>query len=289
MSPWLNRMLVMVIVAATVQVAHAGLSSRVLREGVEFTARKFGKEVAEEGIEKLSKKMAGLAAKHGDEVVSAAFSKVGPRAGKLVSEAGEQADVALRMLARHGDEGIGLVTRPASLRMISQFGDDGADAILRHGAIGEQLIGEFAEGGVKALNNVTAQNGRRLAMLAGDGALKPPLIDVICSHGDRACEFIWKNKGALAAGTTLAVFLANPEPFLDGTVQLTEIVADTAVRPLAEEAGRHYGGTMILAGLLIATLIFAARLWLKRGIWGLAGGWLIRRGKSYFDQPPSKN
>jgi hypothetical protein len=282
-------MLVLSIVATIGQVANAGISSRVVREGVEFTARKFGKEVAEEGLEKLSTKMAGLAAKHGDEVVSVAFSKVGPRAGKLASEAGEQADVALRMLARHGDEGISLVTRPASLKMISQFGDDGAEALLRHGAVGEQLIGEFAEGGVKALNKVTAQNGRRLAMLAGDNALKPQLIDVICNHGDRACEFIWKNKGALAAGTTLAVFLANPEPFLDGTVQLTEIVADAAVRPLAEEAGRHYGGTMVLAGLLIASLIFAARLWFKRGIWGLAGGWLIRRGKSYFDQPSSKN
>eukprot|EP00456_Euglypha_rotunda_P031633 TRINITY_DN245_c0_g1_i3.p1 TRINITY_DN245_c0_g1~~TRINITY_DN245_c0_g1_i3.p1 ORF type:complete len:300 (-),score=54.01 TRINITY_DN245_c0_g1_i3:612-1412(-) len=179
--------------------------------------------------------------------------------------------------------------RPSSLKLISKFGDDGADALLRHGTVGEQLIGEFAEGGVKALNQVTAQNGRRLAMLAGDGVVKPQLIDVVCRHGDRACEFIWKNKGALAAGTTMAVFLANPEQFLDGTVQLTEIVADAAIRPLAEEAGRHYGGTIVLMGLLTASLIFAARLWLKRGLWGFAGGWLIRRGRSYFHQPPSRN
>lgn len=284
-----KALLLVLTVALVAQSAEAGVSSRVLREAVEFTVRKFGKEVAEEGVEKLSKKMAGLAAKHGDEVVSAAFTKIGPRAGKLVSEAGEQADVALRMLARHGDEGIALATRPSSLKLISKFGDDGADALLRHGTVGEQLIGEFAEGGVKALNQVTAQNGRRLAMLAGDGVVKPQLIDVVCRHGDRACEFIWKNKGALAAGTTMAVFLANPEQFLDGTVQLTEIVADAAIRPLAEEAGRHYGGTIVLMGLLTASLIFAARLWLKRGLWGFAGGWLIRRGRSYFHQPPSRN
>ena len=147
----------------------ASVTSRVIREAVEYTSRKFGKEVAEVGVEKLSSRMAWLASKHGDDVVSAAFRKVGPKASRILTEAGEQADTAVRLLARHGDEGASLAMRPSSLNLISRFGDEGADALVRHGNVGETLIGQFAEGGVKALNQVTPQNGRRLAMLAGDG------------------------------------------------------------------------------------------------------------------------
>ena len=186
---------VVLAILAIAKPSEASVASKIVREAVEFTARKFGKEVAEEGLEKLTSRMASLAAKHGDEVVSAAFRKVGPKAGRVISEAGEQADVALRLLARHGDDGVSLAMRPASLKMISRFGDDGAEALLRHGTVGEQVIGQFAEGGVKALTQLTSQNGRRLAMLANEGVLKPQLIDVVCRHGDRACEFDLKSRG----------------------------------------------------------------------------------------------
>ena len=71
-------------------------------------------------------------------------------------------------------------------------------------------------------------------MLAADGQLKPELFPVIIRYGDQACAFLWENKGALAVGTALTAFIVAPGEFLDGTQKLTEVIAEAAVRPLAE-------------------------------------------------------
>ncbi|MBC7819949.1 MAG: hypothetical protein IAG10_23955 [Planctomycetaceae bacterium] len=213
----------------------AGVASKVVKEAFEFTTKRFGKEVAEEGVERLSTRMTQLAAKHGDEVVSAAFRKIGPRAGRIASEAGEQADIALRLLAQHGDEAVTVASRASARQLVSQYGDDAATALVRHGTVGEGVVSQFAENGAKALAQITPQNGRRLAMLADDGALSTPLLDVVAKYGDRACQFIWQNKGALAVGATLVTFLAAPEDFMSGTAQLTEVVAEHVVTPVASQ------------------------------------------------------
>ena len=254
--------------------AEAGIVSGAVREAVEFAAKKFGKEVAEEGVEKLTSRVASLAAKHGDEVVTAAFRKVGPRASKLVGEAGEHGDVALRLLARHGDDGAALMMRPGALKMISRYGNDGTEALLRHGAVGEKVIEQFAEGGAKALSKVSPQSGRRLAMLADEGLMKPELMDVICRHGDKACDFLWRQRNSLAIGATMAAFVANPEPFLDGTVQLTKVVADTAIRPVTEGVASHLGGMLLVIGIVVIALLVVLFDWQKRSrspIWRTAG------------------
>ncbi len=219
------------------QVASAGVTFKVVQESVEFIARKFGKEVAEEGIERLSKRMSQLAVQHGDEVVSAAFRRVGPVAGRVAQEAAENSGIALRLLGRYGDDAVELAVKPRSLKLIAQYGDDAAESLVRHGTVGEGLVETFAESGAKALAKVTPQSGRRIAMLASDKAIQDPVMDVIAKYGDPACEFLWRNKLALATGAAMTTFLVNPEPFLNGTIQLSEIVADTAIRPLAEEAG----------------------------------------------------
>ena len=51
----------------------------------------------------MAGKMTRLAASHGDEVVVGAFKKVGPRAGRVASEAGEHGGIALKIMAKHGD------------------------------------------------------------------------------------------------------------------------------------------------------------------------------------------
>jgi hypothetical protein len=263
--------------------SYADVTTKAVQEALEFTARRFGKEVAEEGIEKLGKKMTTLAAKHGDEVVTAAFKKIGPRAGQLANAAGDQADVALRVLARYGDDGVSLATKPGCLKLVSQFGDDGAAALLRHGTVGEQVIGQFAEGGVKALSNVSAQSGRRLAMMAGEDVLKPELMDVICRHGDKACDFIWRNKGALAVGTTLAAFVAAPESFIEGTSQLTGIIANSVAQPiaevpkvLAEGVARSLSTLAFVVGMFVLAITVLLRNTTKQRL--MKGAWYVFRG-----------
>ena len=161
-------------------VSHAGVGSKVVQEAMEYTARKFGKEVAEEGVERVSSRMAGLAAKHGDELVSAAFRKAGPQAGRL----------------------------------------------------------------------------------------------------------------ALAVGATLTTFVTSPEEFLNGTAQLTGIVADAAVRPIAEipkvGLAETLGSVTGLIGFMSLTVI-GLGVWLlwnpDRRRWAFRtarGGFLLMRVSSFF-------
>jgi hypothetical protein len=239
--------------------AQAGVRSKLVSEAAEFVSKKFAKEATEEGVERLSARMLRLAAQHGDDVVATAFKRVGPRAGKVVTEAGEHGGIALRLLAKHGDDALPLVTKPAVLKSVARYGDDATTAILKHGSVGEHLVERFAKEGAEALAKVTPQNGRRLAMMAAEGSLKPELMNVVTRYGDDACEFIWRNKKGLAAGAVLATFIASPEPYLEGTRQLVSTLAEAAVKPLAEvpqvvaaQAAANTNWTPIVAGLLIA-------------------------------------
>jgi hypothetical protein len=246
--------------------AEAGAMTKALREAMQYVGKKFGREVAEEGAERVSIRLTRLAAKHGEEAVSKAFRKVGPRAGRLVEQAGDQGGIAVRLLAKHGDEAIPLIGRSTALTTVARYGDEAAAAIIKHGTVGEQLVGEFAKEGAEALAKVTPQNGRRLAMLAAEGHLRPELMQVVSRYGDRACDFIWRNKKSLVLGTALTAFVTQPGPFLDGTQKLTAVVADATVKPLVVGVANNTNWTLI-GTLVTAIVAIAGYLWASsRGI-----------------------
>jgi hypothetical protein len=62
----------------------------------------------------------------------------------------------------------------------------------------------------------------------------PELLGVLEKYGNPACDFVWRNKGALTLTAAAGAFLADPEPFIQGAKDLTGIVAENAVKPLAE-------------------------------------------------------
>jgi hypothetical protein len=240
--------------------AEAGAMTKALREAMTYVGKKFGKEVAEEGAERVSIRLTRLATKHGEELVSKAFRKVGPRAGRLVEQAGDQGGMAVRLLAKHGDAAIPLIGRSTALTTVARYGDEAATALIKHGTVGEQLVGQFAKEGVEALAKVTPQNGRRLAMLAAEGHLRPELMQVVSRYGDRACDFIWRNKKSLVLGTALTAFVTQPGPFLDGTQKLTAVVADATVKPLAIAVANNTNWTLI-GTLVTSILAIAGYLW----------------------------
>jgi hypothetical protein len=206
-----------------------------------------------------------------------AIRKGGPQAVHVLEAAGEHGEVAVRLLAKRGDEALFLVTDPAQLRLVSRYGDDAADVMIRLKGIAQPLISTHAQPGIKAMQSLSSQNARRLAMLHAEGELSrigrtQELLDVVSKYGDKAMDFIWRNKGALLVSTTLAAFLANPQPFLDGTRQLTENVSSHAMDKLAESPGLElpivgvrWNGLsigMIVVGtaLVLPTLFYAANL-----------------------------
>ena len=94
-------------------------------------------------------------------------------------------------------------------------------------------------------------------MLAADGTLKPNLVAVVAKHGDRACDFIWRNKGALSIGAGLTAFVSAPGEFLDGTRGLAEVVGDAAIKPLASVPGAVAGEAAKRVNWNLVTLILA--------------------------------
>lgn len=222
--------------------ASADVTTAAVRETAEFVIKKFGKEAAAEGTEALAKRIEVLAVRYGDDALKA-VKNVGPTALKVAEEAGERSGPALRAMARFGDDGVEWVAKSSrGLDLAAKYGDDAAEALVKHRGVAEPMIAEFGESGVRALKAVNPQHGRQLAMMAADGELKrigstPALLEVIAKYGDRAAEFIWKNKGALAVGAGLTAFLADPQPFIEGTKDLASIVGENAVKPLVSAAG----------------------------------------------------
>ena len=263
------------LVLLAVPIASGQGKAMLVREAAEHIMSKFGKEIAGESLETVAKKIESLVLKHGDEALLA-VQKVGPRTFRLVEAAGEHGHQSLKLLAKHGDQGIWVVAKPNRLEIFLKLGDDAAEAMLKHGEIAEPLllaVGRPASGALKA---VSTQNGRRLAILAKDGELAaigrtPEVLAVVGKYGDRAMDFVWRNKGALTVATSLAAFLSNPEPFLDGLQAISKSVTENVVKPIVEIPGHtiahvinQVNWTLILTGaLFVLGILLVAKIWLK--------------------------
>lgn len=253
----------------------AGVMTKAAKEAAEYVVNKFGKDAAEQGVETLARKIEVLAVKHGDEAFSAA-KRVGPRTFQIVEEAGENGPQAIKLMARSGSDAIWVVAKKNRMAIFVKYGDDAADAMMKYGEIAEPLITSLGKPATSALNAISTQNGRRLAMMADDGSLasigkSEELLTVVGKCGDRAMDFIWRNKGALTVAATLTAFIASPEPFLDGTVDISKSVVENVGKPLATvpgqvmaEASKNTNWTWVFSVVAaIVGCIAAFKLWLS--------------------------
>jgi hypothetical protein len=215
--------------------ARADVRSRAATEAAEYLIARFGSK-AGRSVSVLAKRIESLAARYGDEAIMA-VRKGGPEAVGLVEAAGANGAKALRVLAVHGEEGAARVlARPAAMKQFLHFGDEAAMVLVKHPGVAESLVERGGAQAVKALGAVNPRNGRRLAMLLEEDIAKTgrhaELLGVVSKHGDGAADFIWRNKEVLAGGAALTAFLANPEPFLNGTRDIAEVATDGVVKPV---------------------------------------------------------
>ena len=253
--------------------ALAGPHTAAAREAAEAVLRKFGKELGEEGAETVAARLEALAVQYGDDAL-VAERKAGPRAMAAVEHAGASGGTAAKLLARYGDEGLWIVEQPSRLRLAAQGGDEAAAALLKHKGVADAIVAGHGQTGARAIVSLAdARSARRLAMMESSGELAKigktnQLLEVVSRYGDRGMDFVWRNKGALMVGTGLTAFLANPQPFLDGTRDLAEVAAQNVVGPAVEgvstEAARRLNWTWF-ATLCVAALAGYAsfRYWLK--------------------------
>ena len=226
-----------------VPAARADGKSQAAREVAEYVFQRWGSQAVREGTQALARKIEVAATRHGSEVFEA-VRKVGPRALPLVEEAGAHGRQAARIMARHGEHGATwVVSRPQAMKLVLEHGDGAAGVLVKHaGGIAEPVVERFGARAVHALEATGPQGGRRLAMMVAEGDLakigrNEELLEVIAKYGDRAMAFVWSNKGALATTAGLAAFLANPEAFISGAKDITQIVGESAVKPLAQAPG----------------------------------------------------
>jgi len=242
----------------------AAVPTKAVQEAVEYVSRKFAAELGQESAETLSAKLTSLAAKHGDEAI-AAFRKVGPRTFRVIQQSGEHAGQAVRLMARHGDDALWVLEDAQRMTLFARYGDDAAEAMLRHKGLATPLIEQFQTPAARALNILDGQNARRIAMMTEEGTLKrigktDALLSIIEKYGNRAADFIWRNKGTLAVGAALTAFLNDPQPFIEGTRDLAGMVAQPvaeAAKETARESARRTNWTAvwITALVLIAGLL----------------------------------
>ena len=240
------------------------------RELVEFVTRRFGKEVAEEGTEVFTRKVESLLVKYGDDVAEA-VRKVGPRSIQLLDDAAaEGAQQSARLLAKHGDDAIWVVGNQGRRAIASRLGDDAAEAMIKHGEIAEPVLEMAGQSAAAALRNVSTKSGRQIAMMMEQGELvkigrSSELMNVVAKFGDSAMTFVWNNKGALLVGAALAAFLADPEPFINGTKDLANVAANAAIVPIAKEIGDRTNWTTAIIVLAISCVAYLTfKQWIRR-------------------------
>ncbi|MCS6978108.1 MAG: hypothetical protein NZM31_14025 [Gemmatales bacterium] len=277
-----HLLLIGLLSLAWTPIAFGDVRTKAVQEALEFMAKKFGKEMAEEGAETVGKRLTKLAAKHGDEVVTLS-RKHGPKVLNVIEEAGEHGDQVVKFVGKHGDEAIWVVSRKDGMAIFIKYGEKAGEAMVKHGSVGQRVIEAAGEPAARALCQLSKQNGRRLAMVMDEGVLPRSdrfgdLLIVIEKWGDKAMEFIWRNKGSLTVAAVLAAFLSDPEPFINGTRDLAEIAADSTVKPVAESAGKAMAETvtahpglgilsLVVGGALVTLLVlliasrFVARIW----------------------------
>lgn len=251
--------------------AFGQVTSKAARETAEYILLRFGIEIGQETVETLSQKIAQYSAKYGDEAI-AAIRSTGPRAFKLIDDAGENAPEVVRLLNKHGNAAVWVAANPRRLAIFVKYGDDAAEAMIKHPGITDPVIERFGEPAARAFNGVSGRNARRIAIMADDGSLaaiqRPDeVLAIVGRSGDRAADWVWRNKGALAVGSVAAAFIANPEPFLDGAVELAEVGGEVIVRPVAERAAEAVNWNLVyssVAFLLVALICALLSLhWLR--------------------------
>ena len=230
-SNMLFLLLAAVAAGSIVPAARADGRAKAARELAEFLMRKLGKKAVREGSEALARRIATTASRHGDDVF-AAVRRIGPRASPSPTTR-RKTRRAMRFLARHGDDAAAVLSK-RSMKLLA-LGESTGEALLKHRGVAEGLLENYGAVGLRALAVVTPRNGRRLAMLEKTFTRAQQMkrvMEVVGKYGDKAATYIWQHKGALAVSATLAAFLANPEPFINGTKQLGEVIAKDVVTPV---------------------------------------------------------
>jgi hypothetical protein len=273
-----SSILTLALFAVATAQALADGKTKAAQEIAELLLQKFGREAAKDGVSTLARRIEQAAITHGDDVFRA-IRRVGPRALPLIEQSGNQAKQVARLLSVYGEAGaVYVANRPQAMQLILRHGERAAAALVKSRGLALPVVESFGEPAIRAFQALaSAQNARRLAMMQAGGELAkigrtPDLLAVIATWGDAGMEFIWKHKEALAVSAALAAFVADPRPFINGAKDLSQVVVENVVRPIANvpaiaaqegaaEIARNTNWTLVFLVMLAPLAILATTRW----------------------------
>jgi hypothetical protein len=251
------------LVVLSLLCAQSAAARRAAREVVEA----FGRET----IEAAEPRVVRLVEAYGEEAATV-LRKVGPSGVQAMERFGAP---GLRILARWGDDGVRLlsVEGEAAVASMARYGEGAVDLMIRHPGVGRDLLAQFGGQVLRTpLRTESMVTLGRLAEPIRNSGRSAEIFGVIEKFGDRACDFLWRNKGTLFVGAVLAAFLHDPQPYIDGVKQL----GVEPVRQIAHDAASNTNWTLVF---IVGILVVSA--WL-----GIRWTWASRRSRVSPDQHP---
>ncbi|HYE99062.1 MAG TPA: hypothetical protein VEJ18_09130 [Planctomycetota bacterium] len=214
-------------------------------------ARKAARELVEalgrETLEAGEARIARLVESYGDDAAQAVRRAGAPAVAAMETWGGPGA----RILSRWGDDGLRLLSSEgdAAVGVLAKHGDGAVEFMLKHPGAGRELIAHFGAPPARAaLTTEGVVTLNRLAEPIKASGRAAELMGVVERFGDRACAFLWRNKGVVFGAALLAAFLADPQPYIDGAKTL---IVEPAGRAASEAVGRA-NWTLIFLVLLLA-------------------------------------
>lgn len=213
--------------------------------GQSAAAKKVAREIAEafgrETLELAEPRIAKLVETHGDEV-GRILRKVGPPGVPAMEKFGA---AGMKILAGWGDDGLRLLAAEGddAVAALGRYGEKAVELMIRHPGVGKDLLAHFGGQALRArLTTESVVYMNRLADPIRISGRAGQIFQVIERFGDRACLFLWRNKGTLFLASVLTAFLADPQPYLDGVKQLVV----QPVSEAAQEAVRRTNWTLVM-------------------------------------------
>ena len=253
------------LVVLSLLCSQSAAARRVAREVVES----FGREA----VEAAEPRVLRLVEAYGEEA-GMVLRRVGPSGIQALERFGAS---GLRILARFGDDGIRLlaIEGDAAVVALARYGEEAVELMIRHPGVGSEVLATFGSQVLRTpLRTESMIALGRLSEPIRNSGRSPEILAVIEKYGDRACDFLWRNKGTLFVGSVLAAFLHDPKPYIEGLKQL-------AVEPASQVA--HDAATRTNWTLVVISAILIASVWL-----GIRWAWAARRSRVYVLDSPGR-
>lgn len=264
-----KRMTIILLFAALLPVTSVGANPPVIviREVAEYLMKK-SSGLAAKGAQAVTSQVTDMVTKYGADALPF-LRKAGPDGLQILDNAGANAPDVIKLVLKRGDEAVYVISKPRNLAIFVKHGDNAINALAKHPGLAEDLIERFGSSGAAAMTKVSRANAQHLAILAKKDPVMATgqadqLLKIVGKYGDKAAEFIWKNKVVLASTAVLAAFLADPEPYLNGAKDLASAGVKAATPVVASWGNSIAQSTLTMFVVSLVALYFVGPRLLKQ-------------------------